>query len=487
MSQEHLGSGHDFAEALASYDASLAGHSLGIISGASLSNKSGTGGNILVTIIGIIFGAFTGFGFYRTSNADTGSAVLTHDGLHFFPTSTQKVKEDGVKVKKEVINSHGFIGYDQVDKAVISRSFIFLRHLNLVGKVQDETGRNVGYRLSITLPGDVEAIDTLKSNLEEQGVRARKSRSGRVAAILLLALVASLFFAIFFPRLTNSYRAMDYVAFRREINTPTSTSAGRYQDRTTTFTARISTNVFTIDYGNGHMNFIGATIAGNDRVFLVELDEGMTAPAVGDIANITAIGMGAIATRPQPEQTTADRFFETLGVAFGDPRISGVVAQISNTTVLSGSYYLHMRAVDIEAIVPLVLGDSDTYIADGGNFQITFVDAFFSATGVGQRQTDIIAIFFDYEALTTHRASRPFNRFVVYQGDVELARSDGGIRVSDADGRGFLTTQSVEAGEVFRAMSAVVADNLTDPITIVVYGTGFDVLFMYELAVRTVS
>jgi len=478
MSQEHLGSGRDFAEALASYDESLANQNLGVLTGASFVNKGGTKKNILVSAIGIVVGAFTGFGFYRLSAEDTGSAVLTHEGIHFFPTSTKKVREDGERIKKQVINSHSLVDYGNIKKAVTAG-----RRLNLLGTATDTvTGRTVRYRLTVPLRSA--ATETLKEKLEEQGIRPRKSRAGKVAATFILAFIAFLLVAIFLPRWTNSYREMDFAHFRHEINTPTSTSAGRYQDRTTSFAARIATNVFTIDYGGGHVNFVGAEIAGNDRIFLLELSEGITAPGIGDVANITAIGRGAIATRPRPEQTAFDRFFESLGIAFGDPRVSGVVAEISNPNVLRGTYYLHMLATEIEAVVPIVLGESDTYVSAGGNFQITIADAFFTTTGAGQRQTDVIVIFFDYEALAAHGASRPFNRFTVYQGGVELERSEGGIRAAEADGRGFLSTQRVEAGEVFRAMSAVVASNLYDPITIVVYGSGFDVLFMYEIDVR---
>ena len=477
MSQNHLGSGRDFMEALASYDEILAGHNLGVLTGASLVNKGGTKRNILITAMGIVVGAFTGFGFYRTAEADTGNAVLANDGIHFFPTSTKKIREDGERIRRQVIDGHSFIGYNQVKRAVTSA-----RQLNLIGTAEDVTGRDTGYRLTVPLRG--RGVETLKGKLEEQGIKPRKSRAGKVLAGLILAFIAFLLVVIFLPRWTNSYRAIDYSNFRLEINAPTSTSAGRYQDRTTSFAARIATDVFTIDLGDGHINFVGAEIAGNDRIFLLELSEGITAPKVGYVANITAIGRGAIATRPRPEQTAFDRFFESVGIAFGDPRVSGVVAEISNPGVLRGTYYLHMRATEMEAVVPIVLGESDTYISAGGNFQITLVDAFFTTSGAGQRQTDVIVIFFDYEALASHGAGRPFNRFTVYQGDIELERNEGGIRAAETDGRGFLATQHVEAGEVFRAMGAVVAHNIYDPITIVIYGAGFDILFMYKMNVR---
>jgi len=481
MSENYLASGRDFESALAAYHEPLLRDNLGIIPGATISNKSGTGGNILVTAIGIIVGAFTGFGFYRLSEAVKGTAILTHDGVHFLSTTTKRERIDGVRVKNQVITGHSYVGYNQVNKAIRGR---IPRQISLIGRVEDANERSIRYRINLPISGNDESIDNLKDKLDEQGIRPRRSRAGRFVALLMLAFIAFLAFAIFLPRLTNSYREMDYTAFRREINAPTSTSSGRYQDRTTSFVARFSTDVFTIDTGEGHTSFIGATIAGNDRIFLLELNEDVPTPEIGDVANITAIGMGAIATRPRPEQTTADRFFENMGVAFGDPRVSGVVEEISETGILSGTYYLHMRATEIEIATPIVLGESDTYVSASGNFTITFVDAFFSTRGAGQHQRDIIAIFFDYEALEAHGAGRPFNRFVVYQGDVELETSDGGIRANDADGRGFLTTQRLEPGEIFRGMSSVFADNLTDPITLVVYGTTFDILFMYELTVR---
>jgi len=478
--------GRDFNEALALYSEPLATHNLGVIEGATLKNKSGTGCNVLVSLVGIVVGAFTGFGFYRTSQADTGNAILTDDSIHFFETSTKKVKEDGARVRYEVINKHSQVSYDHMRKAVIGRSFIFSKQMTLAGTAYDENGRNVRYRLTVPLPGNYGVIDTLKGKLADRGIRPRKSRAGKVVAALLAMFVAFLLAVIFMPRWTNSYREMDYTNFRHEINSPTSTSSGRYQDRTTSFAARIETNTFTINLGDGHTNFVGASIAGNDRIFLLELGTEITAPAIGYIANITAVGMGAITTRPRPEQNAGSRFFESLGIAFGDPRVSGVVAEISDAGVLRGTYYLHMRATEVEAVVPIVLGESDTYVSAGGNFQLTLVDAFFTTSGVGQRQTDIIAIFFDYEALVAHNAGRPFNRFTVYQGDTALERSSG-IRVSIADGRNYLSTQSVEAGEVFRAMASFTAENTTEPIQVVVYGANFDILFMYELDVRTLD
>jgi len=484
MSQVSIATGHDFTEALTSYSASLASNNLGVIEGASFLDKSGTKKNIFVTIIGMIIGAFTGFGFYRTADADTGTAVLTEDGLHFFSTETEKVRENGVKVKKLGIKNHAFVHHSQVSKAVTSRSFIFSRQLSLVGTSTDLLGHSANCRIDVPLSGNEQAIEALKYKLSACNVTVRKSRTGKVVGSLLLAFFAAIFFIIFFPRLTTSYRAMDYADFRHEINSPTHSASARYQGRRTSFTARVATDVFTVDFGDGSIDFVGAAIAGNDRIFLLELSDVAINQGVGDIIHITAVGAGVITTRPRPEQSAADRFFESLGAAFGDPRISGVVAATSAPSILTGTYYLHMRATAIESVETIVLGESDTYVAANGNFQISFVDAFFSTTGAGQRQTDIIVIFFDYESLTSHSASRPFNRFVVYQGDTELARGEGGIRSAEADGRGFLSTQRVEQGEVFRAMGSVVAANLTDPIRIVVYGSGFDMLFMYEMPVR---
>ncbi|MCL2527495.1 MAG: hypothetical protein FWE42_03670 [Defluviitaleaceae bacterium] len=484
MSHIPLTSGLDFMDALMSYNSSLAINNHGIIEGASFSDKSSTRSNILVTIIGIIIGAVTGVGFYRTSDAANGSIVLTDDGFHFFTTSTKKVKEAGIRVKKLMIDSHGFIYYDQVKKAITSKSGFRSWQLSLKGTFEDIQGRNIKYSLNIPLSGNDDSIDLIKSKLEDRDITVRKSKAGKIAGVVLLACIAALFFVFFFPSMTSAYREMDYTHFRHEINFPTHSASARYQGRTTSLTARITTDVFTINFDDRSADFVGAAIAGNDRLFLLELGDVTPSHEIGDIVNITAIGMGVVTTRPRPAQSAFDRFFERMGAAFGDPRITGVAADISRQGVLSNRYYLHMRATDMEVAEVVVLGESDTYISAGGNFQITLVDAFFCTTGIGQRQTDIIVIFFDYEALAAHSASRPFNRFVVYQGDEELARSDGGIRSSVADGRGFLATQRVDAGEVFRGMSAVNAANMTDPITVVVYGSGFDMLFIYEMDVR---
>ena len=347
MSQEYLGIGNDFAGALASYDASLAEKNLGIIADATLKDTSSTRGNVVITLIGVVVGAFTGHGFFRSTEAATGEAVLDEDGIHFLHTTTKRLKEDGVRERKHVITSHSFIDYANITKAVVDRNIVFQKQLNISGTMQDSNERDVRCRLAVPYNSDGEVMETLERKLEGHGVRARKSRRAKVVGAALLALIAVLL----------------YVAF---------------------------------------------------------------------------------------QEGEADR------------RATAALNTISQE----------------------VIGESSTYISGGGNFLLTFVDAFFETAGVGQRQTDIIVIFFDYEARNTHRASRPFNRFTVYQGDVELARSDSGIRMSIADGRGFVSVQDVEAGEVYRGMVSVVPYNLTDSITLVVYGTDGSALFRYELAVR---
>jgi len=347
MSQEYLGIGNDFVSALASYDESLAKENLGILTGVTFKNTSNTGSNIIITAIGVVVGAFTGHGFFSSTEADMGDAVLAEYGIHFFHTSIKRVKEDGVRKRKHVITGHSFVDYTDMTKSVVGRGINFAKQLNISGTVQDSGERGASYRLGVPLNSDSETMDTLERKLEAQGIRTRKSRTGKLVGVALLATIIALL----------------VVAFQSEQE-------------------------------------------------------------------------------------------------------------------------IQSRVANVDVVSQEVLGESDTYISGGGNFRLTFVDAFFETSGVGQRQTDIIVIFFDYEAQHTHRANRPFNRFTVYQGDVELVRPDSGIRMSIADGRGFVSVQDVEAGEVYRGMASVVPDNMTDPITLVVYGSGGNVLFRYELAVR---
>ena len=472
-----------FVEALKEYDEQLANDNLGIISGVSFRSNSGRKTNIFVTLIGFIVGIFTGFGFYRTSESEEGYLVITQDGAHFVKTVTEKTKEDGKQVEKHVIEYDIFLPYSKMRKAVRGRNIVFVKELRLVGRVSDQEHSETGYRVDIMLFSETrEQVEILKEQLESQDVPIKKGRGFFMMALLIVGILGGVFVGIIMPRMLNTYRAMDTAAFRREINTPTGTASGRYQDRTTSFSARIATNVFTITFENGDSaDFVGAVMAGNDRLFLLELSDANTDLRIGEVYRITAVGAGAITTRPQPEESTFERFTRALGVAFGDPRITGVVVDISAAGILSHANYLHMRVVEFEAIEVVVVADSDTYVSAGGNFQLTFVDAYHSTQGVGQRRTDIIVVYFDYYALAAHSASRPFRRFVIYQGDDALELWDGGLRAGD---RGFLSTQRLASGEIFHAKAAVIPVGRPDTIRIVAYNADFEIIFTHEMTVR---
>ena len=85
---------------------------------------------------------------------------------------------------------------------------------------------------------------------------------------------------------------MDYDRFSREISDPLPSIRSFFYRRTTSFSARIVTDVFTIHFIDGSpSNFVGAVISGNDRMFLLEVCSSIDVTwEVYDTARITAIG-----------------------------------------------------------------------------------------------------------------------------------------------------------------------------------------------------
>jgi len=449
-----------FIESLQVYDEALANDNLGIFSDATLTNRRDTKINIFMTIIGFIVGGIIGQGFFVVGEPEEGSLVVGHDGVFFFAT------------EKEEIIGHYFIPFENIGKVVLGRNIIFAKQLTI-------TERGGNYRIGAFLH-DKKLVEVLKGKLKSNNVSVKRGKGWIVWAVILGSIFSFIFGGILAPRWLNTYLAMDYTEFRREIDTPTSTAAGKYQDRRTSFFARVETDIFSIEFEDGSSGyFVGATIAGNDTIFLIEMGEVDEALEVGEVVEVTAIGAGAVTTASRPPQTAGARFFENLGIAFGDTRITGVVADTSIDNVLNRRYHLHMRAVGFDRAEVVEAVEGNTYVSANGNFRITFVDAYFMTTGVGQRQADIIMIYYIYEALTGHRANRPGNNFTFYQGDVELERWEGSLPA--ATGRGLLHVQTLEDGEVFEAMMAAVPVNETTPIRIVRYDEHFGIIFSYEM------
>jgi len=131
-----------------------------------------------------------------------------------------------------------------------------------------------------------------------------------------------------------------------------------------------------------------------------------------------------------------------------------------------------------EGFVPVL--NSPTFTSPTDNYRITFLSSFVTTIGAGARQTDAIVIFFDYEALQTHGANRPFARFVIYQDGNALEHMDN---IPARFGRGLLSIQRFEAGEVFNAARAVIPQGIPTSLRIVQYNNNGDVVFSYEITV----
>jgi hypothetical protein len=463
-----------FLKALEQYDSTFAKthEIIGILTKATLHSKRAVTTNILENIAGVIIGIVTGHGFYRISTPEKGCAVLTKDGIFFFAEETVK--------KTSAIVYHIYFPIADISKVMFGRNIILMNQLVITGKYEDESnGRKQSYRIVIPRHRkNRNTIETFKEKLAEENVRIKKNKGGFVFSFMFLALVSVLLFGIFMPRWTKAYRTMDYAIFRNEINNPNRSQGSRYQDRTTTFTAQIATQPFMLTLENGtQAQFLGAVIAGNERKFLVEVQDSQGAlPAVGDVVRIRAIGRGAIATRPQEPPD----FFTRLGIHMGDIRITGATVQ-GGTEVLSHSYYLYMYGLSFEAVTMEAAVESDTFTAASGSHRITFVEAFHASSG-GARAAEVIIIHFDYEAFTAHNAGFPITRnFTVYQGEEALTYWDGGLR-ADSE-RNFMGQNSLEAGEIFYGRIAVVPHNTTDNIRIVRYGEAFQIIFTWEMPV----
>ncbi|MCL2603357.1 MAG: hypothetical protein FWD90_02640 [Defluviitaleaceae bacterium] len=472
MARKKKGNKKAFITALKAYDASLVTERPIVVEGVTIGATKGKKSNAVISIIGTIIGAVTGVGFYRMSNPEKGTVLLGDDGLHFFAAKRKR----GVVT----ITNHLFLPFEKMKKAVAGRNFIFANQMAVTGKIEGANGREEGYRLQMPISASEETAE-IKRKMEEWNVKLKKARGALVCGIFIISVVGIILFGILMPRWLNLYRAMDYVQFRTEINSPAWTSSGRYQDRRTSFSARIETDRFTIVFGDGTSGtFIGAAIAGNEKIFLLEVNDSHPTLNVGEVAYITAVGRGAIATRAELAEDGG--FFHALGVAFGDPRVTGYAAEVIGGPALKNAHYLHMRAVSFDTVAVPAAATGDTYTSANGNYRITFVDAYHTTSG-GGRSAEVIMLYYDYEALTAHNANRPLTRnFKIYQGDTELEYWDGGLRaVGDRD---FLTQHSFTAGETFRARRAVVPVNTDEPIRVVRYNENFQIIFSHEMDVR---
>ena len=461
-----------FLEVLKGYNKELADSKPVIFLEAELINKRDSRLDFILNVIGFIVGIFTRHIHYRETKPETGNVALANDGIYFFAT------EGGQ------ITHHYFFPFNKMSRSVMGRDIVLSRQLSIRG-VYSPNGREEGYRLNFNPGKDGnEQLRTLKNKLKLNHVALQKSRGAVILATLLALFFGYIIFGLLAPRWTNAYLAMDYAEFRREINQPVHNLSGTYQDRTTSFSARIATDVFTVVFDDGErVDFVGARIAGNERIFLIELGEARPALAEGDVFRVTAVGRGVVSTGARPESNIFGRFFEALGVAFGDPRRSGFIVNVSDGGVLRGVHYLHMRAVNFEVTEAPAVVDSNTYVSAGGNYGIRFVDAYLTRAGAGRRQTNVIMIYYDYEAFTAHSANRPFTRnFVVYHGDTELAFWEGGLRASGE--RNSLITHDFGAGDVFLARRAIIPVGPADSVRIVRYDANFQTVFSHEIPVR---
>ena len=491
MSRRKGNSKIDFIKALCEHNEFLAKNNLGIFANVDFYSKKGSVSNIIINIIVAIIGVIVGVVAVGFSEPIKGDAVLTNDGIHFFTTSMEKIKENGKREKKLRILDYNFFPFEEMLVAVRFRRG-FVRYLGIRGTYIDGLDGNK-YDYHLNIPNKKELLPILKSALNSNNIRVKKTREN-LGYIAILTVLLGALAVLLFPSWINAEREMDYADFRREINAPM--ISHRFQNRTTTYYARIATDIFTLAFREGeNREFVGARIAGNERMFLLELAETNARLETGDVVRVTSIGAGVISTASPPEENIFNRIFRHVEIFLGDVRVR-YVARISDNNVLRNVNYFYMRAMNIESIVIPVVADSDIYVSATGEYQIIFVEAVATVRG----QINIVVIYFNYEALTSHNASgRWWLDFAVYQGYEELSPWLHGLgsnqnrdiivypSIDYETGEVYYNrrsrTNEIESGEIFLGRRGFVLNGVTDTIRIVKYSEHFNVIFNHEIYV----
>ncbi|MCL1949574.1 MAG: hypothetical protein FWF59_07575 [Turicibacter sp.] len=442
--------------------------------------------NIFTVVLSFIFGIFTGHGFETFSSPTLveGAAVLTKRGLYFFRLRKRHTNS-GTEV---TVQTHSHLPLKGMGKVVQSGRSLLIVH----GFYEGTTARNLGhpYRLLVARQRPYSNdFARLKERLRSGGVKRQVDRLAVFTWIVALSLGIALGNSML-ARLTNRYRAMDYTQFRLDINRPAAVLSTRYQDRTTSFVARVISEeihvLLSVEQQQRQVVAVELLNArGRDHFFLLETTgiSGTDSLQPGDIIEATAIGRGVLTLRHSSESGAIGHFFALLG----DPRLTYIAATDGEGFLTSGhrTYFLHMEAADIGLKQTQAAGDLDTYVSATGNFQLQFLLADERLSPIGN--TPLVVVYFDYESIANHRIPTHFmeHNFVIYQNGQRLLYYGGGQRFSE--GRILLFSADVndegevEAGQTVHAALSVRAIDGSS-ITINRYSENMDILFSYELS-----
>jgi len=199
-------------KAVREFDTKIADNRLGVLTSVSLTNKSTTKSNIFITIIGIIFGAFTGHGFIRVSDDKYGVVFIGENGLDYFEF---KGKDENMAVEL-----HLFFPYSQLSHAIKGRSIVFTKELRLHGTMTTADNKAVNYRLDcMHFKEDLPAIETITSKLAAHSTNVTKSKRALNIAIVLAIVIG----VVFASSLLRSHSGVS-------LRTPTLVEGDTYTD-----------------------------------------------------------------------------------------------------------------------------------------------------------------------------------------------------------------------------------------------------------------
>jgi len=336
-----------------------------------------------------------------------GVAVINNKGIYFFVIESTVYNN---------ITSHYFFPLEQLPQIDITiKKKIFFQKPFTIKNIHSDSP-NEDYYKTISLDYKHTPNDITFNKLSKLKV---------LYTIAVIFLVGISFMAIYrtwinpFP-----YRTYVGAIFTQAVSSPF--VQHHYYRRTTTFTARIETEVFRITFVNRNSGyFVGATIHGNLNLFLLELSNEQAVTLAGnDIVRVRAACVGAIRDRRVPHRNNLNSDDEVVRIQ--------AISRTRPYTTLGQATFLHMRVDTIEVLesIDVINIDSNSHSNIPKNYQITFLDAYISAITTSQtalmfggyryETSDVLIIDYDFASLLGVAISHEntFRRdFVVYDSN----------------------------------------------------------------------
>jgi len=299
--------------------------------------------------------------------------------------------------------------------------------------------------------------------------------------------------------------------FNGNINVPT--RQNRFYHNPAEFSARITTDVFTITFTNGNSGyFVGATIQGNVNMFMLEVRDTLDIKTLrrDDIVRVRATYVGAILGRRATRENRRN--------AGGEEEVA--TQNIYTITLdlpyfqLNYASFMHMQVDNIKLVTPDIIDNSENSYTSScfRRYKITFFNAYMSAITTRQRTTsgyryernNVLLIDYDVPSGAGGVYNNLFRTdFVVYDSFGNLlgywerfgfVEDEDFIRVDDRAvpqiifshrGRYHLSTW-VQFGrdEIINAVMVVVPVNIPQYIRIVRYDLNFQMIYNHKIYVQ---